>query len=92
MSINQRAKDMWVSYLVEMLEKRRRDIRQLEEENARLRDRIITDENFEDKLAEENKKLKEELDQIKEAYIRFEKVDSEFQKWLWELDQLIMNR
>ena len=49
-------------------------------------------ELYKDELEEENKNLKEKLEQIKEAYIRFEKVDSEFQKWLWELDQLIMNR
>jgi len=43
-------------------------------------------------LAKENKKLKEKLNKIQEAYIRFEKLDSQFQKWLGELDQLIMNR
>lgn len=44
------------------------------------------------KLEEENKKLKEKLEQIKETYIRFEDSEKEYNKWLWELDQLIMNR
>ena len=36
--------------------------------------------NHYNEIEEENKNLKEKLEQIKEAYIRFEKVDSEFQK------------
>lgn len=44
------------------------------------------------KLEEENKKLKDKLEQIKETYIRFEDSEKEYNKWLWELDQLIMNR
>ena len=36
-------------------------------ENAKLKDRIITDENFEEKLDEENKKLKKENEELKEA-------------------------
>jgi len=44
------------------------------------------------RLEEENKKLKEKLEQIKETYIRFEDSEKEYNKWLWELDQLIMNR
>ena len=44
------------------------------------------------RLEEENKKLREKLNKIQEAYIIFEKLDSQFQKWLGELDQLIMNR
>lgn len=43
-------------------------------------------------LREENQKLKEKLEQIKETYIRFEDSEKEYNKWLWELDQLIMNR
>ena len=43
-------------------------------------------------LEEENKNLKEKLEQIKETYIRFEDSEKEYNKWLWELDQLIMNR
>jgi flagellar motility protein MotE (MotC chaperone) len=43
-------------------------------------------------LARENDELKKKLNDIQEAYIRFEKLDSQFQKWLGELDQLIMNR
>jgi hypothetical protein len=38
------------------------------------------------------KREKKKLNDIQEAYIRFEKLDSQFQKWLGELDQLIMNR
>ena len=48
--------------------------------------------NIIERLEEENKKLKEKLEQIKETYIRFEDSEKEYQKWLWELDQLIMNR
>lgn len=44
------------------------------------------------RLEEENKKLKEKLEKIKETYIRFEDSEKEYNKWLWELDQLIMNR
>ena len=44
------------------------------------------------RLKEENKNLKEKLEQIKETYIRFEDSEKEYNKWLWELDQLIMNR
>ena len=49
-------------------------------------------ENAVKELEEENKKLKEKLEQIKETYIRFEDSEKEYNKWLWELDQLIMNR
>lgn len=45
-----------------------------------------------DELEEENKKLKDRIEQIKETYIRFEDSEKEYNKWLWELDQLIMNR
>ena len=48
--------------------------------------------NIIERLEEENKKLKEKLEQIKETYIRFEDSEKEYNKWLWELDQLIMNR
>ena len=51
---------------------------------------IVVKQNQE--LEEENKKLKEKLEQIKETYIRFEDSEKEYNKWLWELDQLIMNR
>ena len=49
-------------------------------------------ELYKDELEEENRNLKEKLEQIKEAYIRFEDSEKEHNKWLWELDQLIMNR
>lgn len=45
-----------------------------------------------EELKQENKKLKEKLEQIKETYIRFEDSEKEYNKWLWELDKLIMNR
>ena len=71
-------KDLTQQY-VEQLENMVKDLREkkleLEEENkslaienAKLKDRIITDENFEEKLDKENKKLKEELSKLKEKY------------------------
>lgn len=50
------------------------------------KDRLI------EQLIEESRELKEKLEQIKEAYIRFEDSEKEYNKWLWELDKLIMNR
>ena len=76
MSIHKRAKDMWVSDLVKRLEKLEEENRELKLENAKLKDRIITDENFEDKLAEENKKLKEELEKWKKDYREWNIVDA----------------
>lgn len=40
-------------------------------ENAKLKDRIITDENFEEKLDKENKKLKEELENTKKEFEQY---------------------
>lgn len=44
------------------------------------------------RLKEEKQELKEKLEQIKETYIKFEDSEKEYNKWLWELDKLIMNR
>ena len=43
----------------------------------------MTPEEYIAKLGEENKNLKEKLEQIKETYIRFEDSEKEYNKWLW---------
>jgi hypothetical protein len=43
-------------------------------------------------LFEENQKLKEQLKQIKEAWIEHEKYWKNWNKSYWDLDQIIMNR
>ena len=68
MSINQRAKDMWVSDLVEILEKRGREIIQLERE-------II-------QLERENKKLKEKIETLELRLDNKEKLNEEYRKQL----------
>lgn len=85
--------------LVERNEEKMIKIRELEEENKKLREWIKSDGQIVTmrecniyRLEEENIKLKSDLEQIKETYIRFEDSEKEYNKWLWELDQLIMNR
>lgn len=51
-------------YIVELEEENKN----LKLENAKLKDRIITDENFEEKLDKENKKLKAELKKYKKLH------------------------
>ena len=92
MSINQRAKDMWVSDLVKRLEK-------LEEENRKLREKIseitmVADDEKQSiehilELEEENKKLSEENGQLKEKIETLElrldnkeKLNEEYRKQL----------
>lgn len=82
MSINQRAREMGVSDLVKKLEKLEEENRELRLENAKLRDRIITDENFEDKLDEENKKLKEKIETLELRLDNKEKLNEEYRKQL----------
>lgn len=43
-------------------------------------------------LEQENKELKNKLKEIEEAYIEFEHIETAYNKKLWELDELIMNR
>ena len=75
MSINQRAKDMWVSDLVEILEKRGREIIQLEREIIQLEREII-------QLERENKKLKEKIETLELRLDNKEKLNEEYRKQL----------
>lgn len=50
----------------------------------------LVDQNKE--LYEENQKLKEQLKQIKEAWIEHEKYRKNWNQSYWDLDQIIMNR
>jgi len=53
----------WIyAKFVQNYEKLLEENKKLKLENAKLKDRIITDENFEEKLDKENKKLKVELE------------------------------
>lgn len=86
-------RDDWMYVKVEEHQK---ICKELSEVNEAWRKRKKAEQKAKDKLIkqliEENKELKEKLEQIKEAYIRFEDSGKEYNKWLWELDQLIMNR
>ena len=64
----------------------------LKDENEGLKEAMKDLNNYNKFRIQENKNLKEKLEQIKETYIRFEDSEREYNKWLWELDQLIMNR
>ena len=66
--------------------------KKLKEENELLKEAMKDLNNYNKFRIQENKLLKEKLEQIKETYIRFEDSEKEYNKWLWELDQLIMNR
>lgn len=46
--------------------------KKLKLENAKLKDRIITDENFEEKLDKENKKLKERIKELEQCNLNLQ--------------------
>ena len=54
--------------------------KKLKLENAKLKDRIITDENFEEKLDKENKNLKEKVETLELWLDNKEKLNEEYRK------------
>ena len=65
MSINQRAKDMWVSDLVKRLEKLEEENRELSEENGQLKEKIQTLELWLDNKEKLNEEYRKQLDGYK---------------------------
>ena len=71
-------------------------IDELEQENKNLKEyksqrtRKIERENK--KLKEELREVKWKLERIKQAYINFERTETDYNNMLWILDDVIMNR
>ena len=82
----------WVKDWTNIIERLEDENKKLKEENEWLKETMKELNNYNKFRIQENKGLKEKLEQIKETYIRFEDSEKEYNKWLWELDQLIMNR